>query len=505
MIGARSEWFESLSSPGQEKKEDVYSLIKPKLEPYGHQRAAVNETVRALEGPGFHALFMEMGTGKTKTTIDSWMVMVGKGLIDALIVVAPKTLMSTWTDEELPKHASIDYAVLWWDGKATKKSKAAFDSFVQSKKPMVYVVNVEGFQSLNEDLRCRLSTILRSKRCLLAVDESSTIKGPDAKRSKMIVQAGRLARGRMILTGTETSKSPLDLYMQFEFLKPGFWGVKSYFMFRNKYAILEEAYGSGGRTFKKVVGYQKLEELVAQIDPYTTRALKKNCLDLPSKIHSKILVDLTETQAKMYKQLKELLAAELESGEIMTVENKVVLFTKFRQLTGGTMKVDDEYTVIESRPEKLRALIDDLEDTDEQAIVWCAFRGEVQLIAQALSLLGTVVTYDGSTDIDDRSAAKVMFQSGQARFFVANMKAGAYGLNLQNCHLQYFYSRDSSPQANWQAEDRSHRPGQKETCVYKSLIVRNTVDERLMALIEESTDLRDLVRGMSKTEIINFI
>jgi len=189
----------------------------------------------------------------------------------------------------------------------------------------------------------------------------------------------------------------------------------------------------------------------------------------------------------------------------MTVPNKIALFTKFRQLTGGTMKVENEYTVVEPRPGKLVALLDDIQDSDEQAIVWCAFRGEIQLVAKALSEHGEVVTFDGSTDVDERSESKVAFQEGRARFFVSNMKAGAYGLNLQNCHLQYFYSRDTSPQANWQAEDRSHRPGQKSVCVYKSLVVRGSVDERILDLIDQSADLRDIVRGMSVEDIVRFV
>jgi SNF2 family DNA or RNA helicase len=339
----------------------------------------------------------------------------------------------------------------------------------------------------------------------MVVDESSYIKGHDAKRSKNVVAAGRLAEGKMILTGTEISKSPLDLYMQFEFLFPGIWGCKSFFMFKSRYAILEDAYGSGGRTFKKIVGYTKLNEMMDTVSPFITRAMKKECLDMPDKVRVKIRVNMTPTQEGMYKQLKRDLATMLETGEMITLPNKISLFTKFRQLVGGTMKFEDEYKIIEPRPEKLVALLDDLEDTDEQAIIWCAFRGEVQMIMKALGRLGTAVTFDGSTSIEQRNKDKLAFQTGKARFFVGNMKAGSFGLNLQNCALQYFYSRDTSPQVNWQAEDRSHRPGQTRTCVYKSLIVRDTVDERILSLIEESADLRDLLRDMGTKDILSLI
>lgn len=808
------------SSPGQEEN-GVYDLIKPALPPYDHQKRAVNNAVKGIMDAGFHALFMEMGTGKTKTTIDSWMVLVGKRVSTCLVVICPKSLISTWVEEEIPKHLTIEAQVLAWDGKSSIKSNAAFEAFIGSGQPLIYVVNVEAFQTLNDTLRVRMSTLLRSRAVVMAVDEcfapgtlvdlmvedkpltlsikrvriedvrvgdivanaigggivmsthqrevfgavivsyggkeitcshnhlffttdgwisarnlrsgdylsttesamrlvrgdlhsgtsgprwtdpdvlqsvllgemaqvsarnqspnhtgdkevlyrpsragcqtskancraepdeksrvsgemlgnaqgneasaenpwwkwtglniaavqtlvdtrqgmgsrsadsdksiqrsgiphvlqdrhsqqeydgchrsgwpqplltaspgpqegcasefvrvdsvevleqtdtrldqfrdaegrlyfhdlgisghpsfsvngvavhnSSTIKGADAKRSKNIKAAGKLAIGKLILTGTEISKGPLDLYMQFEFLKDKFWGVRSFFMFKSIYAEMVDAYGPGGRTFKKIVGYRKVNELIDQIAPYTTRAMKKDCLDLPAKIRTTIKVKFTDAQKKVYDDLKAFMATILDSGEVMTIQNKISLFTKFRQITGGTMKNGEECVVIEPHPGKLTALIDDIQDTDEQAIIWCAFRGEVELVAKALYPYGNVVTFDGSTHIDDRSASKVFFQQGDARFFVANMKAGAFGLNLQNCHLQYFYSRDTSPQANWQAEDRSHRPGQKHPCVYKSLVVAGSVDERIEQLIGQSADLLDLLRSGNNGSIMDLI
>ena len=237
-----------------------YGTISPKYKPYAHQWRAVENAVNGLLGCGFHALFMEMGTGKTKATLDSWSILARKGFTDSLLIIAPKSLVSTWESEEIPKHLCTPARVLSWDGKTTKKSRAAFEEFFSSQDPIIYIANTEAFQSLNEELRERISRILRGRKTVLAVDESSMVKSADAKRSKNIKAAAALAKGRLILTGTETSKSPLDLYMQFEVLKSGFWGVRSFYTFRLSYAILEDVYGPGGRVFRKVkvVGYQKI-------------------------------------------------------------------------------------------------------------------------------------------------------------------------------------------------------------------------------------------------------
>ena len=146
-----------------------------------------------------------------------------------------------------------------------------------------------------------------------------------------------------------------------------------------------------------------------------------------------------------------------------------------------------------------------MSDTDEQVIVWAAFKAEIHMIAEALRPYGSVVTFDGSTEIEERDAAKLAFQRGEVRFFVANMKTGAYGLNLQNCHIQYVYSRDTSPIVNWQSEDRSHRPGQKFPCVYKSLVVAGTVDERIEELIAQSTDLKSIIQSGSPVDIFKYV
>jgi SNF2 family DNA or RNA helicase len=138
-------------------------------------------------------------------------------------------------------------------------------------------------------------------------------------------------------------------------------------------------------------------------------------------------------------------------------------------------------------------------------IVWAAFTHEIRMISEALSRIGSCVTFFGETSQDERLENVHSFQDGSTRFFVANPRAGGFGLNLQNCHIQYFYSRDLQPAANWQAEARSHRNGQKHACVYKTLVARGTVDERVEDLLNKNTDLRMAVRDMTIQDIVSII
>lgn len=490
--------FKSEAEPP--RKNDVYEQIRhlTVFDPYQHQRDGVNKAVVLLKRDGFSALLCDMGTGKTKMTLDTFTAMAEA---DLLLIICPKPLMGVWMDE-IPKHSRLPFSIYRWKSGASKADDRLFATFEAHDGPKAAIFNIEAFQVPNRKLIERMRDIRNMGRVLMAVDESSYIKEPSAKRTKNIISLGARADYRMILTGTEVVNSPLDLYAQFEFLKPGFWGVRSYFQFRMNYAVLEDAYGAGGRTFKKVVGFRDVDKLASRIAPYIFRARKDECLDLPEKVRSVIHVELTEKQKRYYKELQRHLATVLESGEVVTVENKVSLFTKFRQISGGTIKSGDEHIVLEDVPEKMDALLADIESHGEQAIIWAAFTHEIELISRSLSKVAPTVTFYGEVSQDSREANVKAFQNGEARFFVANPSSAGFGLNLQNAHIQYVYSRHLSPAVNWQAEDRTHRAGQKNVCIYKTIVARGTVDEAIEEMLAAKTDLREAFRSMNNEAML---
>jgi len=501
-IPVDTSWIVQKPAPAAD---DLFSLIAAtsRLVPFDHQRKAESAAVASLLANGFYGLFMDMGTGKTKTSIDVFSILLSMKIASSLLIICPKPLTAVWEDE-IPKQSSLPFSLYRWDRKTTKKSDAEFAEFLGAAGPKVFVINIEAFQTPNDVMKARLTSFVRQEKCLAVVDESSYIKESSANRTKNIIKFGKSLPYRMILTGTEIVNSPLDLYAQFEFLKDGFWGLRSFYLFQLKYAILQDAYGSGGRTFKKVSGYQKLDDLLSRIAPFVYRARKEECLDLPEKIHQVLHVDLSPAQKAAYEGLKKYLMTVLESGEILTVENKVSLFTKFRQIPGGMVKAEGANAVIEKDPPKLLALLASLESTSEQAIIWSSFTSEIEMLIERLGKIGKVVAFYGAIDQRLRDANVRDFQQGNARFFVANPQSAGFGLNLQCCHLQFVYSRHLSPAYSWQAEDRTHRAGQKDTCVYISLVARGTVEERIELLLEEKRKVRDAFRSMDPVEVMKF-
>jgi SNF2 family DNA or RNA helicase len=423
---------------------------------------------------------MEVGTGKSKVLLDTACELK----VGALIVAAPKSLSGTWK-EQAALHCFRNYSFIAWDAikSSTIKWRNLFDMAMQSDM-IVFFVNTEAFQIHNALLSTFLDKVL-GRPTMLVVDESSDIKNPAAARTKELIKLGTQCTYRMISTGTEITNSVLDLYSQFEFLSPGFWGFKSFFFFKNYFAILEEHYLSGGRTFKEIVGFRKIDELQSKISPHVSRALKSECLDLPDKIHAIMPVSLEGPSAKIYNELKKSLIAMLDNGEVLTVANKAVLFMKFRQLVGGTLS---GVGIIDDANSKIKALYNELSDSSEQAIIWSCFTEETNLIQTRLAEFG-IVRFDGQTSQNERTRAITSFVSGAARLIVANPAAAAQGLNLQNAHIEYWYSLPTSAKTYEQAEGRIHRSGQKDVCVYKSIQATNTVDDRVSEILRNKSDM----------------
>lgn len=463
---------------------------------YKHQEAAIAKIGPCLREHDMGALFMEMGTGKTRTALalyHNWYTSGSKWDNRVLVVVAPKSILPSWEAEAAEVFKSIPYYAIRWEAtKSHSKTWAKyFEDWKHWKVMPILFVNIEALQVPNEDLiTCLKACYDGGREMFLVVDESSTIKTHNAKRTKNVIALGKKASRRLIMTGTEITNSPLDLYSQFEFLKPGFWGLRNFFLFKAYYSILEKRYTSRG-SFDEVVGYRRLEEMQERIAPYIFRVLKKDCLDLPPKIYAPIYVELSPKERKAYDDLKRDLFLLLKSGEVLTVVNKMALFAKFRQVVGGSVIHGEAVEPIDGTPAKLRALLDDIEDTHEQAIVWAAFTHEIDMLVEALAPHGGVVRFDGHTPQAVREEGMRAFQAGEKRFFVANPAACSMGINLQNAHLQYFYSRTLSPSENSQAEDRIHRIGQDSPCVYKSLIAKDSVDVRIEAILLQKKDIRE--------------
>ena len=480
---------------------NYYDLITPKTEPYRHQIDAVNKALPALLDEGFFALLMDIGTGKSKTALDVVRILAAMDRIDAVVIIPPKSLMGSWQDQ-ISAHFGEASVLRWDSAKARAQAwQASVEEFRHKKTPFFFV-NVEAFQSKNAALDNSLMRYCQGRRILAVVDESTTIKTHNSARTRNI---SKIAQSyfdcRIIMTGREVTNSVEDLYSQFEFLRKGFWGQTFYF-FQHTYEVIKEGWAHG-RTYPIKCGVQNVDKLQKRIAPYSYRVNRQDCLDLPEKQYVTIEVEMTAPVRIVYEGLKNELVHQLESGAVITALNKMVLFTKFRQITGGTTVEG----LVDSNPGKLQALIDDLSDHDEQAIVWSSYANEIRLIYQRLKDSGIpCVTFYGEDAQAARDLYRKEFEGKGARVFLANPSCGGRGLNLQaNCALQYWYSMPSSVDLYEQAEGRTWRSGQTRKCVYKSLITRGTADERVYELLSKKVEISEMFRDGTAEDVLSLL
>ena len=262
---------------------------------------------------------MEMGTGKTKVLIDNVAMLYDKGKVDGVLIIAPKGVVGTWYNQELPNHLAdhIENVTVLWQANINKKQQEKLDQLFKTGHELhILVMNVEALSTDKGKLFA--AKFLRSHKSMLAIDESTTIKNPKAKRTKNILSLGNICKYRRIMTGSPVTRNPLDLYSQCEFLNPNLLQFTSYYAFRNRYAEMKTIHVHG-RSVDVVHKFQNLKELSETLKPFSYRVLKQDCLDLPEKVYIKREISLSPEQKKLYEQMKKQAFATLNGKQVTSV------------------------------------------------------------------------------------------------------------------------------------------------------------------------------------------
>ena len=470
---------------------------KFKTKPYEHQLKALEKSW----AQDTYALFMEMGTGKSKVLVDNIAMLYDRGAIRGALIVAPKGVYKNWDSIEFPTHMPehIECTKVLWEANITRKKQMELDTLFDDKGDLkILIMNVEAF-STNKGLdfaRSFLNIFLG--RALIGIDESTTIKNPTAKRTKNILTIADLAKYRRILTGSPVTKSPLDLYSQCDFLDDTHLGHQSYYSFRSRYAHMVER-NFGGRRVQIVGSYRRLGELSTLLDKFSYRVLKEECLDLPEKVFMKRLIELTPEQKKVYAQMKEMALAMLDSGEMMTSVNVMTQLMRLHQITCGHFKADDG-TIKHLKNNRINSLMELLDETDGKVIIWANYVEDIKNIVGALKKAygeASTVEYHGSVDSTLRQDNIALFQqkNGPTRYFVGNAQTGGYGITLTAANTVVYYSNSYDLEKRLQSEDRAHRIGQTGSVTYVDLIAEGTIDERIVKSLRDKINIANEIMG----------
>lgn len=483
------------------------------------------------------ALFMAMGSGKTKVAIDLHSARYLAGQIDAVIVLCPVSIKKTWARWATPEEIREAYdTALAITGNEKKAQEAAFSvqGEIQKHSPIPnavitvdtdkkngmtvhqdkgglkwFIVGLESIQSSTKAVEMTMK-IAKSNRCAIVVDESSKIKNPQATRAKRAMEIGRECKYRLIMTGTSVTQGIIDLYMQFEFLDPQIIGIGDGYSFRNRYCVM------GGYENKVIQGYQNVDELMDIIRPNVFQVTKEEANpELPPKLMlPPRLVQMTGEQKRIYKEVKAQLVSVIGGREV-TAKNVLDKMRLLQQVECGFYSADEEdefdgemsrvERVIEGRDPKIEEMLSVLEDSPdtESVIVWCRYRNQLRRVVEALrNEYGPdqVVEFHGGCDEDQREEAKQRFQGRRSRFIVATQACGGMGQTWTAATLVIYMSNTFSLEDREQSEDRAHRIGQENKVKYVDIACEGTVGVYVISTVSLKRDFANYVKEMLKRD-----
>lgn len=476
---------------------------KHKTKPFKHQSDVLLLSADSV----YWAYFLEPGLGKSKLLLDNAAYLYEKGEIEALVISTVKAVCPTFEFIEVPTHVPerIDRAIFRYDAAKVnnKEFKKAWEAFLKFDGFKIFIFNVEGAFSKNlTDMMRDLYKII-GNRYMMGIDESTTIKTHTAKRSKAIIKFSRAAKYRRILTGTPITNGPLEVFGQAMALAPPekILGHKSFYSFRNYYANMEKK-TFGNRSFQVVTGYKNTEELTELMSTFSSIIKKEDALDLPEKIYSKVIVEMTKTQKAMYEKLKQEAIIELEEqGEMVEVTNILTMLVKLHQIVCGQLKYEDEngnqkYASIENN--RISTLMELLSLERGKVVIWANYRQSLRDVSKAISDeygKNSVIEYHGGVGPNEKEVAAKRFQDPEdpCRFFVANPQSAGMGLTLTQSDLAIYYSNDYSLGSRIQSEDRIHRISQVNHARYIDLVSPDTVDEKIIKALTSKKNFANKV------------
>ena len=482
-----------------------------KTKPFNHQR----QTFLLSREMAWYALLMEMGTGKSKIIIDTACYLYAKGEIDCFVVIAPNGVHRNWTEIELPVHVPdwCRYEADFYSSKHTKRRlDKLYDVLLKKDILPIITMNVEGFRS--DRAKSLLQNMVDNKRCLVALDESTTIKSPSAKRSNYLINTCKHVPYKRIANGAPITKGIEDLYSQFGFLSHDIIGYDSYSTFKGQYCneVLQKVdpKDPDSKQYKKIVSYRNVNELIDKIDPYSMRVLKKDCLDLPNKVYKLWPVELTPLQKQAYVELKNEYLTEIEGAHIEE-ENALVRLLRLQQITCGWYPSEDgkmlPFPGTNPRMEALEQICNEVEENGEKAVIWARFKQDIYEIEKLLG--DKAVSYHGDIGTEERVTASKRFQDDDSvKFMIAMLSSNSgavRGHTWTAASVCVYYSNIFDLDPRMQSEDRIHRIGMGDKALYIDLMTLGTIDRQIINALKSKKSIADLVTQDGPTGFLDFI
>lgn len=477
-----------------------------RTEPWAHQWREFRDH-RYTDG---RALLWQMRTGKTKEIIDQACCLYSEGKIDAVLVIAPNGVHRNWVRKQFPLHAwpSVDWRGAAWssaDFHGAKWRREAHDAAIHGAINhlglAVLAVNSEALDTKGVTLAIR-GFLKRHTRVMGVYDEAHDFRTPGSKRTKLARGLRKRLAYSRILTGTVADNSPLHVYSQYELVRPRCLGFQTFDDFKGRFAEYVVERTRGGRSYPRLGSYKNLDQLRELVAPHSSVVLREDVGDMPELVLSEVTFEMTVEQARAYRELRDQLILELESGEEVTAVEGGARLIKLQQIASGFVR-DDTGVVHDVVPDeenpRLQALQRELEGwRGHKVIVWCAFREDIARVRGLLKRMGRNsehVEYYGATPPAERERAIDRFQEDPSvDVFLGQPRAGGQGLDLSAADAIIWYSHTPDLIVRKQADERGTQKGGKSVAVV-DCVCPGTVDEYWLGSLAVKREVSEDLTG----------
>lgn len=448
--------------------------------PFLHQKQA---TAFCMNLPKA-ALWLDLGLGKTFTSILVARLRFFYKQICKVLIVCPRSIMTQWVEEINRFSPKGEQQTFLLRGTPAQKAKAVLAFQQVPKNKLAYaIVTYESLDGLRDQL-------YRSAHMFI-LDESTKIKNPKAIRTKNTIELCNTIPYGLALTGLAYLTNPIDLFSQIQAIDRTVYGTNSW-EFGNHYIdFFKASFGRGIR------GYKHIDELKSRAYYVAFSRTKADCLDLPEKMYSIRRLPLYDTQKKFYDQITEDILGEVDvgNGEILDVKGTLAKLERIQQVLAGFIyKPNGEILWLDSP--KYNEMVDIVSDSPEKFIIWARHTETLHRAQDALykkHIRAEIFNKELKPDLKDHF--KDEFKNGNLDVIICQLQSESKGLNLtakkpvNTIYLETGLSGDD----RWQSEARTHRIGMTGTAAYIDLLIEDTVDEGILSMIKNNLKISEYI------------
>ncbi|MGN0506691.1 MAG: SNF2 helicase associated domain-containing protein [Lachnospiraceae bacterium] len=472
-----------------QKNEEFFKLIDTILSAKEHAYEVpegIHAELRAYQIVGYRWLMTlaenqlggiladDMGLGKTLQSIVYMKAMKDRNPQCLFLVVCPTSLVFNWLDEL--ENFAPDLRCRMIAG--TPEERAVL---IQNTEAVDVLIT--SYPLLRRDVANYEGKVFHT----IFLDEAQFIKNAASLNAKSVKELR--AAHRFALTGTPIENSLSELWSIFDFVMPYYLLSHANFVKQYERQILKN-------------DEEALTNLNKRIRPFILRRMKKDVLkELPEKVETKFLTELTEEQKKLYLSFLESfrgeLAEELDTSGIGIDKFRfqiLAALTRLRQICCHPGTFLDNYDGGSGKLELFLQILPELVENGHRILVFSQFTSMLEIIKNALDELGYQYFYlEGSTKISDRNDYVKRFNAGEGKLFLISLKAGGTGLNLVGADTVIHFDPWWNPAVEEQATDRAHRIGQVNSVHVIKLITKGTIEEKIYKLQKKKKELSESV------------